>query len=371
MPFPEGRPSIDAPSSKSLIKETAQPLGEYPDSSHSNRRPPYIKQGAQDISTKYDTRILDVCGEFVCTSGHLTRVWNLLDGEIVCSFAHTEGIKIVSIAFKPASDINDEGARLWLGNNIGELTEIDVATQSIVASKSNAHTRREVIKMYRHLTEMWTLDDGGTLHLWAPDSTGSPSLTNPYQSFRMPKGHTFSMVVGDELWHATGKEIRVFVPTMDGSIQFQVLQRPLSQPNAGEVTSGTTISSQPDRVYFGHTDGKVSIYSRRDYTCLGLVNISVYKITTLAGVGGNLWAGFSTGMVYVYDTTATPWVVKKDWHAHQDPVIKLFADRSSCWSLDRSQVISLGQDSMIRVWDGLLQDDWIGRPILIPHDFIY
>jgi WD40 repeat protein len=295
----------------------------------------------------------------------------LLDGEIVCSLAHTEGIKIVSIAFKPASDINDEGARLWLGNNIGELTEIDVATQSIVASKSNAHTRREIIKMYRHLTEMWTLDDGGTLHLWAPDSTGSPSLTNPYQSFRVPKGHTFSMVVGDELWHATGKEIRVFVPTMDGSIQFQVLQRPLSQPNAGEVTSGTTIASQPDKVYFGHTDGKVSIYSRRDYTCLGVVNISVYKITTLAGVGGNLWAGFSTGMVYVYDTTATPWVVKKDWHAHQDPVIKLFADRSSCWSLDRSQVISLGQDSMIRVWDGLLQDDWIGRPILISHDFIY
>jgi hypothetical protein len=219
----------------------------------------------------------------------------LLDGEIVCSLAHTEGIKIVSIAFKAASNINEEGARLWLGNNIGELTEIDVATQSIVASKSNAHTRREIIKMYRHLAEMWTLDDGGTLHLWAPDSTGSPSLTNPYQSFRVPKGHTFSMVVGDELWHATGKEIRVFVPTMDGSIQFQVLQRPLSQPNAGEVTSGTTISSQPDKVYFGHTDGKVSIYSRRDYSCLGVVNISVYKITTLAGVGGNLWQALALG----------------------------------------------------------------------------
>jgi WD40 repeat protein len=236
-------------------------------------------------------------------------------------------------------------------------------SQSIVASKSSAHTRREVIKIYRHLNEMWTLDDGGTLHLWAPDSSGSPSLGNPYQSFRVPKGHTFSMVVGDELWHAAGKDIRIFVPTQDGTAQFQVLARPLNQPNTGDVTSGTTLLSQPDRVYFGHTDGKVTIYSRRDYACLGTVNISVYKITSLAGESGRLWAGFSTGMVYIYDTTKSPWAVRKDWTAHSGPVIKLVADRSSCWSLDRAQVVSLGQDNMIRIWDGLLQDDWIGKTL--------
>jgi WD40 repeat protein len=276
------------------------------------------------------------------------------------SLAHTEGIKIVSVVFKPASDLKDEGLRLWIGNNAGELTEVDVNTGTIVLSVTNAHARREIIKLYRHLNEIWSLDDGGTFQLWAPDQTGTPTLKSPYQTFRIPKGHTFSMVVVDELWHAAGKEIRVFVPTMDVSTQFQVLQRPLCQLNAGDVTSGTTTSAQPDRVYFGHTDGKVSIYSRKDYSCLGVVNVSVYKITTLTGVGGNIWAGFSTGMVYVYDTTQTPWVVKKDWHAHQDPVIKLHADLSSCWSLGRMQVISLGQDSMLRVWDGFLQDDWIG-----------
>lgn len=362
--FPESRASLDvAPlgPANSHTKEVLTPnLGEYPDSSNSNRRPPCFKQGVREIPTKYDTRIYDVCGEFVCTSGHLTRVWSLLDGEIMMSLAHTEGIKIVSLAFKPAADVTEEGARLWLGNNIGELIEVDVATQSVVATKTSAHTRREIIKMYRHKNEMWTLDDGGTLHLWAPDSTGSPSLTNPYQSFRVPKGHTFSMVVGDELWHATGKDIRIFIPTMEGTAQFQVLQRPLYQQNAGDVTSGTVIGTQPDRIYFGHVDGKISIYSLRDYSCLGVVNISVYKITSLAGIGGKLWAGFSTGMIYVYDTTQTPWVVKKDWHAHKDPLITMIADRSSFWSLDRGQVISLGQDNMVRVWDGLLADDWIG-----------
>jgi hypothetical protein len=346
-----------------LSKENEAPILrpiEYPDTSHSNRRPPCFNQGVQEIATKYETRIYDVCGEFVCTSGHFTKVWNLLDGEVIMSFAHTEGVKIISVAFKPASDINDEGSRLWLGNNVGEIMEVDVRTQDTVSSVTNAHTRREIIKIYRHKNEMWTLDDGGTLNLWGPDSTGSPSLTTPSASFRVPKGHTFSMIVGDELWHATGKEIRVFLPSLDGNVQFQLLQRPLSQSNAGDVTSGTALSTQPDRLYFGHVDGKISIYSRLDQSCLGLVNISVYKITSLAGFGGNLWAGFSTGMIYVYDTTSDPWTVKKDWRAHQDPIIDVMTDRSSLWSLDRAQVLSLGQDNMIRVWDGLLQDDWIG-----------
>lgn len=358
----EPRISLDIAPSSSYIKDAlGRTHGDYPDSTHSNRRPPCFKTGAQEIPMKYDTRIYDVCGEFVCTSGHLTRVWSLLDGEIVMSLAHTEGIKIVSLAFKPASDVYAEGSRLWLGNNIGELLEVDVVSQSVIATKINAHTRREIIRIYRHKNEMWTLDDGGTLHLWAPDSSGEPTLSNPYQSFRVPKGHTFSMIVGDELWHAAGKDIRVFVPSTDANTQFQILQRPIGQSTAGDVTSGAVIGTQPDKVYFGHVDGKVSIYSRHDYSCLGIFNISVYKITSLAGVGERLWAGFSTGMIYVYDTTATPWAVKKDWRAHHDPLISMVADRSSFWSLDRAQVISLGQDNVLRVWDGLLQEDWIGN----------
>ncbi|TGO31940.1 hypothetical protein BHYA_0378g00040 [Botrytis hyacinthi] len=354
------RPPSDVPSTPVIREGLSFKAGEYPDTSHSNRRPPYFTKGAYEISTKYDTRILDVCGEYVCTTGHVTRVWSLLDGGVVMSLAHTEGIKVVSVAFKPAAEVQNEGTRLWLGNNIGDLVEVDISSGSIVTSKSNAHTRREIIRIYRHLNELWTLDDGGSLHLWAADDTGEPNLTNnPSQSYRLPKGHTFSLVVDGELWHAAGKDIRVFIPTLDGSSQFQVLQRPLHQPDAGEITSGAVISSQPDRIYFGHVDGKVSIYSRHDYACLGIVNISVYKITSLVGVGSNLWAGFSTGMVFVYDTTYTPWVVRKDWRAHQDPLIGLFVDRSSFWMLDREHVISLGQDNMVRAWDGLLQDDWM------------
>lgn len=333
----------------------------YPDFTHSNRRTPYFKQGVREIPTGYETRIHDVCGEFICTTGHVTRVWNSLDGDPIMTLPTADGTKIVSVAFKPAPDVRDEGRCIWLGNNIGEILEVDIDTKTVVTTKTNAHTRREVIRIFRHKADMWTLDDGGTLHLWAADNSGAPNLTNPSTTFRVPKGHTFSMLAVDELWIATGKDIRVFLPSMDGNVQFQVLQRPLSETTAGEVTSGAVIRTQPDLIYFGHVDGKVSVYSRRDYSCLGIYSIGVYKITSLAGVAGRLWAGFSTGMIYVYDTSVTPWAVKKDWLAHTKPIINMISDRSSFWSLDRAQVVSLGQDNILQVWDGMLQADWMGK----------
>ncbi|KAI1391355.1 DNase I-like protein [Hypoxylon trugodes] len=335
-------------------------ISQFPDSTRINRRPPFIKQGAHEIYTKYDTRIFDVCGQYVCTSGHLTRVWSLLDGELVMSFAHGEGIKATAVAFKPTADFHEEGTKLWIGNNIGEIIEADVTTQSVTDNKTNAHGRYEIVKIFRHFNEMWTLDEGGTLHVWGPDDDGVPSLgLNPHQTYRLPKGHTFSMIVGEELWHATGKEIRIFTPTTGGHNQLQVLMRPLVSEGAGEVTSGTLLKSQPGKVFFGHSDGKVSIYSQKDFTCLSVLNVSSYKINSLAGVGGHIWAAFNTGKICVYDIAETPWIIKKDWQAHNNPVIKIIADPASFYKLDRCQVISLGADNVIKSWDGLLQDDFL------------
>ncbi|TPX10925.1 uncharacterized protein E0L32_008131 [Thyridium curvatum] len=332
----------------------------YPDPSNVNRQPPYAKQGVPEISTKYDCRIFDVCGDVVCTSGHLTRAWSLKDGELLMSLAHGEGVKATSVAFKPGLNVDEEGKRVWIGNNVGDLMEADIATQSLTATRPTAHARHEVIKIYRHYNELWTLDDGGTLHVWGPDEEGTPNMTTgPHQTFRMPKGHMFSLVVGDELWHTTGKEIRVFLPTLDGKAQFQVLVRPLSHEGAGDVTAGTLLSSDPDKVFFGHADGKVTIYSRKDYACLGVVNVSSYKINSLAGVGRYMWAGFNIGRICVYDMSQQPWTVMKDWQAHDNPICKIIADRSSSYRLGRYQIVSLGSDSAVRVWDGLLQDDWL------------
>lgn len=332
----------------------------YPDASNINRRPPFVRSGHHEIITKSDPRNFDVSGERVCASGHLTRVWSLRDGDLLMSFAHGEGLKATAVAFKPGANVDEEGKRLWIGNNNGDLMEADIDTQTVVANKTGAHGHNDVIKIYRHFNELWTLDDAGTLHIWAPGDDHVPDMNGlPTQSFRVPKGHSFSMVVGDQLWHATGKEIRVFYPTLDGKAQFQVLLRALFQEAAGEITSGCVLPSAPDKVFFGHSDGKVSVYSKKDYSCLELLNISTFKINSLQGICGNIWAGYSNGKICVYNVNQSPWLVKKEWQAHDNPLIKIIADRSGCYQLDRHQVLSLGADNMIRVWDGMLQEDWL------------
>ena len=334
---------------------------DFPDASSGNRRPPFPKKGVRDIETHYDTRLLDICGAYVCTTGYLTRAWDLSTGEMVMSIGHTEKeIRVTAMAFKPGATADEEGLRLWLGNNYGDLQEVNISTQSIVRTKSSVHGRREIIKIYRHQNSMWTLDEDGKLYVWPPDEKGLPDLQSVPTSYRVPKGHSFSLILKDTLWLAAGKDIRIFRPNPKEHTTFSVLNHPLSQPGVGEVTSGATISGQLNCVYFGHADGKVTVYSTEDYSCLGIINVSVYKISSLAGAGSYLWAGYNTGMIYVYDTRTQPWTTKKDWVAHDNPIASILVDGNSVWRSGLIRVASIGQDNVVRLWDGLLEDDWLG-----------
>lgn len=332
---------------------------DYPDGTQANRRTPRFKQRPWHIPTDYDTRLFAVCGEYVCTTGYITKVWNVRSGEVLLNMEHRENTKVTAVAFKPSPKIEDEGKRIWLGTNSGEIQEVDIDSGSVIKTKANAHTRREIIRMYRYASELWTLDDGGELCVWAPDHKGMPSLDSQFTNWRTPKGHTFSIASGRRLWIATGKEIRVFQPSAKTDSDFHVLKSPLSQPGTGDVTAGACLSGKQDLIYFGHSDGKVTVYSRKDFSCRAVVNVSVYRISCLAGVGDYLWAGYNTGMAYIYDTSTTPWLVKKDWHAHDKLVCGIIADPSSMWKMGRLNVITLGLDNVLKIWDGILEDDWI------------
>ena len=340
----------------------AWPASDYPEVANSNRRHPYLKSGTREINTSYDTRLVDICGQYVCTTGHTTMVWDSTTGEPVFNLGNGEKeIRVTALAFKPGVSARDEGSRLWLGTNYGDIQEVDIATQGTIHTKSGAHDRREIVKIYRHQSSMWTLDDGGKLCVWLGEETGLPDLQRTPFSHRVPKGHTFSMIIQDTLWMATGKDIRIFRPNTREGAAFLITQDPLTQPGVGTVTSGAVICGQFDRVYFGHADGKVTIYSTSEFTCLGIVSISVYKISTLAGAGFHLWAGYNTGMLYVYDTRTRPWTTKKDWSAHDGPILNVLVDRSSLWKDGVLRVVSLGADNAVRFWDGTLEDDWLGR----------
>lgn len=339
-------------------------LADYPDSSQANRRPPRFSKRPHDISTKYETKLFAICGEYVCTSGFITRAWSLLTGEQLMSITHGEVTKVTALAFKPATAVEDEGQRIWLGTQAGELLEVDIPTGTTVHAKANAHGKCQITKIHRQASEMWSLDEDGKLMVWPAGLDGLPSLALSPIVCRVSKGGSFSIIVGRQLWIAYGREIVVYEQNTATRTATQVLEKPLVQANVGDVTAGSMVASQPDRIYFGHIDGKVTIYSTHDYACLGIVSVSLYKISSLVGVGDYLWAGFNTGMIYVYDTTTHPWKVKKDWKAHEKTIAGILVDRTSIWKLNRLQVASLGTDNLIRLWDGMLEEDWLGNSSL-------
>ena len=343
---------------------------EYIDGSNSSRRPPWAKTGSHVIHTNYDSKLFDMCAGHACCVGQLLRVWDLLSGKVVLSLAVGEKeVKATASAFKPGSKSAEEGSRLWIGTNYGDLQEVDTITHKVVSSNSGVHSGREIIRIHRYQNAMWTLDEEGTLLVWPPGDDGLPTLESRPKTRKVPRGHIFSIVVGGRLWLATRKDVRVFRPSADEDGQFEMEQQPYGQPGVGDVTSGAVIENQLDKIYFGHSDGKISIYSTTSFACLGIMNASVYKINCLVGAGSHLWAGYNSGKICVYDTQTKPWKVVKDYHAHEGPVISLSVDRTSLWMSGQLPVGSLSLDNTIRLWDGLLEDDWLGKSKIQSHIF--
>lgn len=328
---------------------------EYPDGSQSNRRPPISDPDKWSIHTRTDGKAFDICGRLLCTGGYHTRIFDLHMATEILDLNHGETVKTTAVIFKPGPDIKSEGKKIWIGNNVGELQEIDLDTHVTIA-QSSAHGRKEIIRILRHHKDLWTLDDAGNLFVWPADETGVPNLKYSHISHKLSKIPTWSMALQDTLWVAAGREIRVHRPGHVSS--FDVVKSPLSVQTAGDVTSGT-FSISTGRVYIGHADGKLSIYSLKDYSLVDCIKVSDYKINAMTFVGDYLWAVYKTGKVYVYDVSGPLWKVKKDWKAHVGPATGILLDPSSVWLLGRLQVATTGHDQFVRLWDGLLEDDWV------------
>ncbi|KAL8953841.1 MAG: hypothetical protein Q9222_000350 [Ikaeria aurantiellina] len=332
---------------------------EYPDGSATSRRPPYAKTGRQLIHSTYDTKLFDMCAGHITCGGQQVRVWDLSSGDLVMSIALGEReTRATALAFKPGSKSGEEGSCLWIGTNYGELREIHVSTNSVLSSNFNAHGGRGIVKIHRYQNTMWTIDEAGTVYAWPAGDSGLPMLETIPPAQKVPRGHTFSIVVDGLLWLAAGTELRIFrLPSNESGCLYLKQQQSYAR-GVGDITSGAVVASQLDRIYFGHTDGKISVCSTTDYSCLGIVSVSAYKTSCLAGAGPYLWAGYNTGRICVYNTLVQPWKVIKDWQAHEGPVANLSVDRSSLWMCGLMNVGSVSPDNTIRLWDGLLQDDW-------------
>lgn len=342
------------------------------DMSQINRRAPFFPGKPQSIPMGYDARSIAVCGSLVCTAGALVRVWDCTNGRLLLSMSLGEQVKATAVAFKPSRQIEDDGTTLWIGTDWGELMEIDIASKRVNKSNTTAHARREIIRILQHNLDLWTIDDEGKLWAW-PSAATWPDLDMGVQNARLPRRPSATLVVGNKLWVANGREIRVFEPTSDPQ-KAAILhtQQPLTQPLAGEITCGAILLGDVDsQVYFGHNDGKISVYSQRaPLECIALLNISPYKINCMLGVGGLLWAGFSMGHIFVYDPAETGWRIKKEWRKHTGPVIGIVSDPNSSWKTGELQVVSLGSDETIGIWDGMLKADWLDE-YMVRHQAEY
>lgn len=346
----------DSDDAEEMQPEPINTRHDYPDGSHTNRRPPIHDPSNWQLHTRTDGRAFDICGKLFCTASYHTRIFDLTTGEEVLALNHGETVKTTAVLFKPGQDIKSEGKRIWIGNNIGDLQEIDLETHVTIA-QSSIHNRSEILRILRHQKDIWTLDEAGKLFVWRANESGVPDLKSTPTTHKLLTKPTFAMVVQDTMWVASGKEVRVYRPGRESTfIAYKGTLQPAQ--NTGDVTSGT-YSEDEDKVYLGHADGKVTIYSLKDYSCLGGMKVSDYKINAMSIVGKYLWAVYKTGKVYVYDTSTTPWQIKKDWKAHQGPATGIILDPSSVWLLGRLQVATTGHDQYVRLWDGMLEEDWV------------
>ncbi|KAJ1551830.1 hypothetical protein HK405_013780, partial [Cladochytrium tenue] len=327
-----------------------------------NRRPPapdsYITNN--EISHKGAVKQVVVSGFYVCTAGQQNlRLYYIPSGENVKSLPLND-TKVTGLALVPCADPEDEGSVVWIGTEKGDIISADLqsGTTITILDKRNAHTAA-ISHMIRYRNSIWTLDENGGLRIWS-DLDGRTGLSAEPPRMKIGSRQERLAIAKGRLWAGAGRSIEIYNPDDPRSI-FQ--QRVDLSGHAGAVTAMAT-SRDEDRVYSGHDDGKVIIWSTSGGggapARLAVAACSPYRVSALLAVpSGDLWVGFATGKVHVYDTSASPWVALKDFGAHASaPVTDLVLDEKSLLASGRQTVMSFSADAgQIRLWDGFLSKD--------------
>lgn len=271
--------------------------------------------------------------------------------------------------------VSKRGKFLWVGTREGQLLELDARTGNLLATKSNGHAC-QVTHIFRHKHMMLTIDESGKVMVFDPSVGASEDISLVFTQprvYRIAEKQDFVKMLGGLLWTSarcdmtgTGPSAlpltRIYDPLVLGSTGRCVFP----SQHVGAVTSGTALSSHPDRVYLGHEGGFITVWhtATRDGTpvCTEVIKVSSSDVLCLEGVDNRLWAGGRNGTISAYDITAKPWVVTNCWDAHKGlPVLKLFADPFSIERVEQLCIVSIGRDEQLRFWDGLLGEDWIRK----------
>lgn len=375
--------------SATLASSSANKAEDLPDASRANRRPPNYSS-AVVIPTKSHIHCLAAHRSKISTGHHkelkLYTIGSSNVEEVSCHLStEHEDVKLTALAFKPGSGskqggtrFQEEGRYLWCGTKEGNLMEFDTAEATITNTRTNVHTAA-VVFLSRVGVKMISLDESGKIGIWqSKEKEDALNLRDaPITQRIILDKYAVSFMVGMQLWVATAApeltssklavpRLRMYQPFFEDK-PFNAVSRPCSIPDAlggmeiGLVTCGTVLPTRPDVVFVGHVTGHISIWSRTTYSCLSVQKLIV-SVTSLVGVGQYLWAGERLGKIKVLDVSCTPWIVVKEWDAHDSAVTVLQVDPSAIQD-GKLPIISASAEGQVHVWDGLLASDWLSKAL--------
>ncbi|KAL7324238.1 hypothetical protein PS15p_210772 [Mucor circinelloides] len=358
----------------------------YPDFSKATRNAPsIILEKPFSTGHKASLSALAASRNLIITGSGLLRTWDAQTGSVISTIimdansnanqsnGNESNDRIRAVAVAPCRTPVDEGRYIWVARQDTMLAVIDVrASGHKVLSKRNDVHMAPILFLLRYgNSEIWSIDDGGVLNVWDVVSADYHSQQNPLLTAMPRRYHVTShavaaVIYGSKLWMSSGRTLSAHAIPIAGS---QVgsndtkSQPPIRIPNdMGNITKLMTIPYHPYRIFASHDDGKISMWDANTMERLQVITVSMYGICTMASVGEyHVWAGYNTGMIYVYDTRPDKWVVLKMWKAHTGAVTQLVVDESSLLldeNRGRLQVVSSDSNGFVGVWDGLLTEHW-------------
>jgi len=388
---PPRRPTT--PSSDEESGEEDEPKAQapdmLPDTSTSSRRPPILgfRDGYAEprIHVHPHSGCVAASGTHVVVGhGHNIKIYDLSVSEVPAFNVDTKelglkDVKVTCMEVRPTVNVADRGFLLWVGTREGHIFEIDIRTGTNKGIKHTAHLY-PITHIFRHARSMVTLDEAGKTLVFSPDESNQEDisiLTTLPRVIRTTEKQDFVKLLDGKLWTAARLEHHGSTPTQRVPvIRIYDIFNPASAgrsvlptEHVGPVTSATIIPSQPGFAYVGHEGGYISIWeldTEDGYPrCIEAMRVSTSDVLSLEGVNNRLWAGSRNGIISAYDISHKPWLVTNAWNAHPGlPVMKLIVNHYAILEVNRLCVASVGRDENLRLWDGLLGQDWVGAYLL-------
>jgi hypothetical protein len=276
--------------------------------------------------------------------------------------------KIRAMVMVPSRIPVDEGRYIWVARPDTVLSIIDLQQNLILAKRNDAHAAPILFLLRYGNSEIWSIDDSGILNVWNAleiDYNNNHSLKNSVPRRHHVTAHAVTATAHrGKLWMSSGRTLASHSIPVDITSPATSLLSIRIPNDMGNITKLITVPFHSDRIFAAHDDGKISAWDAATSQRLAVITVSMYGICTMASVGDYyVWAGYNTGMIYVYDTRPEKWVILKVWKAHQGAVTQLIVDESSLVLDDNSsrlQVVSSDSHGFVGVWDGLLTEHWKG-----------